>query len=242
MRPFAGAITFVFWATAVSASDWRDTLSELLEDSEVPQSLSSDEYVSGIRQTLALGVQRAIERLGTEDGFWGDDAVRIPIPDDLELVEKAAERLRQDKYVERFHKTLNTAAEQAVPATAEVFAEAISSLQPADALELLRASQSSVTEYFRVNVSDELHERILPMVTEATDNAGLTRSYKKLLDRAGGFLGSFADLEDLDLDRYVTDQAIAGLFHYLAIEEQKLRDDPVARSTELLRAIFDDQL
>lgn len=233
------AACLLLYTAAAGASDWRDALSDLLnDDAEVPSSLTSEEYVSGMQQTLALGVQRAIERLGTEDGFWGDDAVRIPIPEDLELVEKAAERLRQDKYVERFHRTLNSAAEQAVPATAEVFAETISALRPEDALDLLRASQTSVTEYFRANTSDALRERILPIVTEATDNAGLTRSYKKLLDRAGGFLGSFADLEDLDLDSYVTDQAIAGLFHYLAIEEQKLRDDPVARSTELLQAIF----
>lgn len=200
--------------------------------------VSQQDADSGLKAALAQGVEFAIERLGKTDGFLGDEVVKIGVPDQLESLAKAAKKLGGKKYVKEFETTMNRAAEAAVPITADVFGEAIRAMTLEDALAIVRGPDDAATQYFRNTSGEVLAEKVLPIVADATQKTGVTKSYKSLEDRAGGILGKFMDTEDADLDQYITDKALDGLFYYIAVEEKKIRNDPVARTTDILQRVF----
>lgn len=206
-------------------------------DDEVTE-VTEQDADSGLKAALAQGVEFAIARLGKTDGFLGDEVVKIGVPDRLESLAKAASKLGGKKYVKEFETTMNRAAEAAVPVTADVFGEAIKSMTLEDALAIVRGPDDAATQYFRETSGEVLAEKVLPIVADATQKTGVTKSYKSLEDRAGGILGKFMDSDDTDLDKYITDKALDGLFHYIAVEEKKIRNDPVSRTTDILKRVF----
>lgn len=201
--------------------------------------LSSQQQVAGLKQALEQGFTNAISSLGQADGFWESETVKIPLPDGVEKVAKAARRLGGDRYVDQFHETLNRAAEGAVPVATELFAAALSDMSIEDAVGIIRGGDDAATRYFRDKTEASLGEQFLPLVADATDQAGVTQAYKALNKKAGGFMSALGgDEEDLDLDRYVTNKALDGLFVYIAAEEKQIRENPLARTTDLLKALF----
>lgn len=201
--------------------------------------LSSQQQVAGLKQALEQGFTNAISSLGQADGFWESETVKIPLPDGVEKVAKAARRLGGDRYVDQFHETLNRAAEGAVPVATELFAAALSDMSIEDAVGIIRGGDDAATRYFRDKTEASLGEQFLPLVADATDQAGVTQAYKTLNKKAGGFMSALGgDEEDLDLDRYVTNKALDGLFVYIAAEEKQIRENPLARTTDLLKALF----
>lgn len=202
-----------------------------------PSGLGADEMLTGLRQTLTQGVNWAVEQLGAEDGFYANDAVRIPIPEGVESIAKMARKLGQGKYVDALELTLNRAAESAVPATTEIFVDVIGQMTVEDAWQLIDGSDDAVTRYFQDNSESRLREAILPIVRQSTDSAGVSQAYKKLQD-TGGSMMSMLGAEDTDLDQHVTDKALDALFLYIAQQERKIRTDPVARTTDLLQSLF----
>jgi hypothetical protein len=141
--------------------------------------------------------------------------------------------------VDEFITTLNRAAEQAVPEAATILGDAIRQMSVDDARSILSGPDDAATQYFRRSSEARLSEKFLPIVQQATDQAGVTSAYKSLMKQAGGgLLGGFLGSSSLDLDNYVTDQALEGLFQYIAIQEREIRENPAARSTELLQQVF----
>ena len=132
---------------------------------------------------------------------------------------------------------MNRAAEQAVPATVEVFKEAISKMSVEDARKILTGPDDAATDYFRRTSGKALAKRIHPIVSEATGKAGVTSAYKKMVGKAD-FMGGLVQKEAPDLDGYVTDKALDGVFKLVAEEEKNIRENPVARTTELLKKVF----
>jgi hypothetical protein len=208
------------------------------ETSNEAEGLTSAQMGDGLREALAQGVEKAIRQVGKPDGFLADELVRIAVPDQLSSLAKTARKLGQDKYVDSFETAMNRAAEQAAPAAADIFGAAVREMTVEDAAAIVRGPDDAATQYFRSTSGVALHDRLLPLVTEATESAGVTRSYKKLQSKAGGMLGSFMNTDDVDLDEYVTNKTLDGLFTYIAIEEEKIRTDPLARGTDLLKAVF----
>jgi len=132
---------------------------------------------------------------------------------------------------------MNHAAEQAVPLAANVFAGAITNMTIADAKSILTGPEDAATQYFRKSSETQLHEKFLPIVQDATEKTGVTMAYKNLIKQAGpmaAFLGADAG----DLDGYVTQKSLDGLFKMIASEEKQIRQNPVARSTDLLKKVF----
>lgn len=216
----------------------KDLLGEDQENQSSLEDLTTGEVTTGLKQALAEGVRVAINSLGTEGGFWNNDDLRIPVPERLEPLAKAAERLGQDRVVEDFRHSLNRAAEEAVPSTADLFAEAIESMTLEDAKNIVRGADDAATRFFEEAAGDALRERMLPLIQEATDRVGVTQAYKSLEDRASGLLGLLGAGDEVDLDAYVTDYALAGLFDQIADQERQIRENPAARTTDLLKAIF----
>ncbi|MES9875136.1 MAG: DUF4197 domain-containing protein [Candidatus Sedimenticola sp. 6PFRAG7] len=226
--------------------DWLKSAKEKLDDPAVAEavgsgsatsSLSNEQIIQGLKEALQVGTRKAVDMLGRNGGYLNDAEVRIPLPDTLETVAKGLRAVGQDKLVDEFIGTLNSAAEQAVPQTIDIFVDTISQMSLSDARGILDGSDSAATDYFRDKSGDRLSGAIAPIVRQATEKAGVTSAYKALIKEVG-FLGSYIDMDAMDLDRYVTAKAMDGLFLKLAQQEQLIRKDPVARTTDILKTVF----
>jgi hypothetical protein len=206
--------------------------------------LSQDQVVQGLKEALSEGVGHAVSQLGQADGFLTNLSVKIPMPEKLRTVEKTLRTLKQDQLADDFVSTMNHAAEQAVPVAAGVFADAIKGMSIEDAKAILTGPNDAATKFFRKATQTNLFEQFLPIVRTATDKAGVTAKYKQMTAAASGksLLGSFGEsllgTESIDLDGYVTQKALDGLFTMVAAEENRIRENPAARSTELLQQVF----
>lgn len=223
------------------AGDWQGEAGRVLQ--QVAQQpggtavLDNSQIVAGLREALAQGTIRAVNQLGRTDGFWRDAGVRIPLPAPIAGIEKTLRQFGQGAKVDQFHLTLNRAAERAVPQVADIFGDAVRRMSVADARAILEGQPDAATRYFQRVSSDSLRQKILPLVTDAMAQVGLTQEYKSLMTRAGPLL-QIAGKSVPDLDRYVTDRALDGLFTTIAAEELRIRTQPAARTTELLRRVF----
>ncbi|MEM7250800.1 MAG: DUF4197 domain-containing protein [Pseudomonadota bacterium] len=200
--------------------------------------LSNGDIVSGLKEALLQGSQKAIAQLGKTDGFLGNPSVRIPMPDSLQKVEKTLRTLKQDKYADQFVETMNRAAEEAVPKAINMVKTAISKMTVDDAKGILNGPDDAATQYFRRVGGDTLVKDFRPVVEKATDSVGLTSSYKSFMGKGGGLLSSLVGEDATDLDGYVTDKAVDGLFKLIAQEEKAIRENPVARTTDILKKVF----
>lgn len=197
--------------------------------------LSEHEIAAGLKEALAVGTERAVARVGVRDGFWLNRDVNIPLPESLRKVEKTLRTFGQGAKVDEFHLSLNRAAEAAAPEAAAIFGDAIRAMTLADARQILQGPNDAATDYFRGRTHATLAARFQPIVAKATASVGATKKYKDLSARVTKVMPGY---ELQDIDAYVTDKALAGLFRTLAAEELKIRQDPAARSTELLKRVF----
>jgi hypothetical protein len=199
--------------------------------------LSQTEITAGLKEALSVGVEQAIGLLGQDGGFLNDATVRIPMPGSLQTLERGLRAAGQEAIADEFVATMNHAAERAVPETSAIFVETIKSMSVADARDILNGPDDAATRYFREQNQERLSTAILPIVQDATEKTGVTSAYKRLIGGMG-FLSQFSNQDSLDLDSYVTRKTLDGLFVKLADEERSIREDPVARSTDLLKKVF----
>lgn len=239
MRPTAIALAalLALGLPAAAKDDWRDRLRESLRGGETRR-LSESDARGGLKEALAQGVQRAVLQLGREDGFWGDDALRIRLPGALEDAGRLARQLGRGDRVDAFELSMNRAAEKAVPVAADVFAEAVRQMTVQDAVAIVRGDEDAGTRYFRRVTEDRLRAQFLPIVAGSTAQVGVTERYKAFAGRNAGVLRLLGGDEDVDLDRYVTDRALDALFAVVAEQEREIRRNPAARGSALLRKVF----
>lgn len=245
-------ISAVFTASLISSpiamAGWFDWLEDKADEAVeavksgdtsqmVEVALSNEDIVNALKQALDKGADYAVDELGKEGGFLNNPNVRIPMPKKLESVEKILRKVGQDKYADEFEMTMNNAAEQAVPLTLNVLKSAIQQLTVQDARSILDGDVNAATNYLKRIGSDDLRQQIAPIVQDATAKTGVTKVYKTMYDKMG-FAGKYIDLEDYDVDRYVTDKTMDGLFVKIAEEEKKIRENPQERTTELLKQVF----
>ncbi len=219
---------------------WRDLLEGLLDEPVTETSLASftnEEGIAALKQALQQGARFAIEALGQTNGYLGNPKVMIPMPENLTFVESGLRNMGQDKIVDDFINSMNHAAEQAVPHAVDIFVDAIAQMTVNDARAIISGPDDAATQYLRKVGTTPLTTRIKPLVAKATGKVGVTRNYKQLVDK-GRFLSRFVDIDKLDLDAYVTDKSLDGLFLMIAEEEQRIRKDPVSRGTDLLKKVF----
>jgi hypothetical protein len=199
--------------------------------------LSSDQIAQGLKEALGKGLQHAVSTLGQPGGYLTNLNVKIPIPDKLQLIEKGLRAINQGQYADQCITTMNQAAEQAVPAAADVFLTSLKNMSVADAKGLLSGPQDAATQFFRKTTETELTAKFSPIVQQAMTKCGTTSAYQQLLDKAKGVSPLFSN-PSLDLNAYVTSKAMDGLFKTVAEEEKRIRENPVARSTDLLKSVF----
>ncbi len=235
---------------STSQAGWLDKLGFGSSSANAPATasaalgaLSNDQMVSGLKEALGNGLQRAVSQLGKDGGFLNNLNVKIPMPEQLQTVEKTLRTLRQDKLADEFVATLNHAAEQAVPEAASLFGDAVKQMSITDAKTILTGTNNAATEYFRKTTQTNLYARFHPIVEKATAQTGATASYKNMMSKVSsanpfGGLGGLLGKDTVDLDAYVTNKALDGLFKMVADEEKKIRENPVARTSDLLKQVF----
>ena len=201
--------------------------------------LTADELAAGVKEALGNGLQAAVTQLGRTNGFLTNVQVRIPMPEQLRTLERGLRKVGQEQLVTKFETTMNRAAEQAVPAAAEVFAQTLKGMSVTDAKDLLTSkSSTAVTEYFRDKTGAELGRKFLPIVKESTEKVGVTAGYKQMTDMVGGSRFGSLFKSSFNIDEYVTEKSLDGLFLMVAEEEKRIRENPAARTTELLEKVF----
>ena len=200
--------------------------------------LTDNEVTGGLKEALSKGVRFAIDTLGKENGFLNDVRVKIPLPSTIVKLEKGMRIAGQGAKVDDFIASMNHAAEKAVPVAVDVFVESIKQMTFTDAKNILFSKQDdSATQFFRKTTEENLRGKFRPMVEKFTAETGVTQKYKGMVGKLGAFSGILGK-DATDLDGYVTQKALDGLFFMVAEEEKKIRKDPIGRTTDLLKKVF----
>ena len=198
--------------------------------------LSQSQVVSGLKEALRVGTERTVATTSSEGGFLDNSLLRIALPDQLQTTAKAARLVGFGSQVDSLEVTMNRAAEQASGEATEVFWEAVKEMSIQDAYGILNGGDDAATQYFRGATEDSLRARFEPVVTSAMEQVGVYQAYDGLTSSYSA-LGLLGDPK-ASLNEHVTTGTLDGLFSVLADEEKKIRDDPAARTTDLLKQVF----
>jgi hypothetical protein len=198
--------------------------------------LSNDEITAGLKEALQVGTEKAVGLVSQPDGFYQNPAIKIPLPESVQKVEKLLRTAGYGEKVDAFELSMNRAAERAAPEAKSIFWDAISDMNFDDAKKILNGSDNEATLYFQDKTSERLQEVFKPIVKDAMGEVGVTRSYQDLNNKITSL--PFGKSASFDLDQYVTDGALKGLFKMLAEQEKLIRTQPAARVTDLLQKVF----
>ena len=198
---------------------------------------TSRDATAALRTALEHGTRAAVDALGRTDGFLGNPEVRIPLPESAQRTEKLMRRFGMGKYADELIVTLNRAAEQAVPEARQLLVDSVRKMSVRDAKDILTGGDTSATDYFRRTTRTALHGRFLPIVRTATARVQLAQAYGRYADKAAR-VGLLRE-EDADLDEYVTQKALDGLYFTVAEEEKKIRAHPLESTSSIVRKVFD---
>jgi hypothetical protein len=197
---------------------------------------SEEKIAAGLKEALGVGTGNAVASTGKLDGFFKNEAIKILMPENLQKLDKGLRAVGLGPDVDAFVLSMNRAAERAAPSARPIFEDALKRMTISDAKRILRGGDTAATDYFRAATSDRLTASFLPVVSSALSEVGATKRYKDLVHRYSAI--PFVGRPSLDLDRHVTGRALDGLFLVLGEEERKIRRDPSARVTKLLRDVF----
>lgn len=190
----------------------------------------------GLREALRVGVGRAVDRVSATDGYLGSELIRIRLPEELQDMADVLRKVGFSRQIDELEVAMNRAAEQAAGEAQDVFVDAILDMSIADAFGILRGGETAATDYLQARTSDDLRERFQPVIERRMEKLELYRAYNTLADTYNAL--PFKKRPALRLETYLTDEALDGLFKTLGEEEAKIRRDPIARTTELLKRVF----
>ena len=229
----------------VSCSTTADAqLDELLKQlpqlpggqSGTPGSIGEVKIGQALKQALQVGTENAVKLTGKPDGYFRNQAIKILLPERLKNLESGLRLVGYGPQVDELVLGMNRAAEQAAPAAKQIFWDAIGDMTIDDARKILDGPQTAATDYFKGRTTTQLTTAFKPIVDKSMSQVGVTRQYDQLLDRAKAI--PFLNVEQYEIDHYVVGKALDGLFHMVGEEEKKIRTNPSARVTDLLREVF----
>jgi hypothetical protein len=203
------------------------------------QQVTTTEVAQGLKEALTVGISKGAQQAAQENGYFGNPKLRIPFPPEVQKVENTLRQIGLGSEVDKFVLTLNRGAEQAAKEAKPVFVAAIKSMTIQDAWNILRGQDDAATQYLKRTTSGELKSRFQPIVAQSLQNVNATRYYSDLVNTYNKIPG--VQRVNPDLEAYATDKAIEGLFILVADEEKNIRENPVARTTELLKRVFSKQ-
>jgi len=229
-----------------SAGGLADFGKSMLQQYGSPQSSSNSAsglpdttIADGIKQALAKGTSTAVKQLGRSGGFWGNPQFQIPLPGPVAKAQTLLDQAGAGAQLDQLHESINRAAEQAVPVAADVFGQAVQKLTLTDVRGILNGPQDAATQYFKRTTSSTLTQKFEPIVSRVTAKVGLAQQYQQVMSAAGPMASLLGT--NLNLNDYVTQQALNALFAEVADQEKAIRTNPAARTTALLKEVFGGQ-
>ncbi|MDQ2732989.1 MAG: DUF4197 domain-containing protein [Armatimonadota bacterium] len=198
--------------------------------------LSNNKIADGLKQALQIGTVNTVNITGRLNGYFGNQAIKILMPKQLQPVEQVMRTFGQGKQVDDFVLSMNRAAERAAPSAGRIFVNAIRNMSFNDARGILTGGNTAATQYFRQKTTNELTTAFGPIVAQSMNQVGVTRRYNSLVGKYQNL--PFARNFNVDLNGYVVGKAMDGLFHVLGDEERKIRQNPAAQVTNLLKQVF----
>ncbi|MFW1678205.1 DUF4197 domain-containing protein [Pontibacter sp. JAM-7] len=233
-------------SVATSHAGWKDLVKDIKEsgeqilqqpDNTTTSNLDTSTLIAGLKEALQVGSQRVVETVSQPGGYLDNPKIRIPLPPSIDKVAGILKKYGLESQVTEFEHSINRAAENAAPQAAELLVTAVKEMSIEDAKKIYQGADNAATEYFEEHTRGKLQQLFMPEVNSSLQQVGATRYYSQLAGEAKS-LPYVGDQLNVDLDQYVTDQALDGLFTMLAVEEKKIRDNPAARTTELLKQVF----
>jgi hypothetical protein len=200
--------------------------------------LSDAQVGSGLKEALSVGTQKAVALVDKPGGYLEDAEIKILLPKNLQPLEKGLRAAGQGPRVDDFIASMNHAAESAAPEAAGIFAAAVKAMTIDDARKLLNGGDTSITDYFKEKTSAELTAAFKPHVEKAMDANGVTQKYQALQSSAPKLPFGMGGGGGFDINSYVVEKALAGLFYKLGQQEKQIRSNPAAQSTALLKQVF----
>jgi len=192
--------------------------------------------ISGLKEALSIGTGNAVKNVSQVDGYFGNQVIKILMPEKIQNVADILRKVGYQKQVDDFVLSMNRAAEKAAPQAASIFVDAIKGMTIEDARKILNGGDTAATEFFKRKTHDKIYDAFKPIVSSSMNEVGVTRSYKEMMGKYESL--PFMSKESVDLDHYVTNKAMDGLFYMVGQEEKKIRTDPAARVTDLLKTVF----
>lgn len=218
---------------------FQDFIKDAKEALGRKEDLTEDEIINGLKEALEVGTSNAVEVVSKTDGYYKNPKIKIPLPESAQKTEKILRTFGFGQQVDDFELSMNRAAEQAAPEAKSIFWDAIKQMSFEDSRTILNGRDNEATLYFKDKTSARLTEIFKPIAHQAMSEVGVTQSYQALDKKVQTM--PFADSIAFDLDQYVTDKSINGLFLMLAEEEKKIRQNPAAQVTDLLKKVFGKQ-
>ena len=233
------ALVFSASPTTSSGSGFGDIFKIFKKSSNDKDALSTAEIVDGLKQALEVGTQKAIRVVSRVDGYYKNPEIKIFLPESIQKIEGFIRAAGFNDTIDQFELSMNRAAEDAAPHAKELFWDAIRQMTFTDARGILYGRNSEATRYFRDKTGLQLYNLFKPLVKNSMSTVGVTQSYQDLAAKIKTV--PFAGAMSFDLDHYVTEKAIDGLFVMLAKEEAAIRSEPSARVTDVLKKVFANQ-
>ncbi len=202
------------------------------------QSLDDNTIISGLKEALSIGTENAVKSVSQVDGYFGNEIIKILMPEKIQKVADVLGKVGYQEQVDGFMLSMNRAAERAAPEAASIFGSAIKEMTLDDARGILDGGDTAATDYFKTKTSGTIYEAFKPIISSSMNEVGVTHAYKEMMDKYTSL--PFMKSESLDLDHYVTDKALNGLFYMVGQEEKKIRTNPAGRVTDLLKKVFGD--
>jgi hypothetical protein len=192
--------------------------------------------IAGLKQALSIGTERAVQEIAQPDGYFGNRAIKILLPESMQKAAEVLGKLGMRRQVDAFILSMNRAAEKAAPQAASIFSAAIRNMSIEDAQQVYRGGETAATEFFKDKTSEQIFSVFKPIISSSMREVGTTALFNNLMTKYNGI--PFVPKTTLDIEQYVTAKATDGLFFMVAQEEKKIRTDPAARTTELLKSVF----
>lgn len=216
-------------------SSGKTGIDKIVQKTTGKQSLSNAEIVSGLKEALSVGTNNASKQLSTVDGFFKDAAIKILMPEEAKKAEKKLRSLAMGKMVDDAILAMNRAAEDAAKDAAPIFINAVKGMSIQDAVGILRGGDFAATNYLKDKTTMALTEAFRPVIENSLKKVDATKYWNTVFTAYNKFS---AEKVNPDLSAYVTEKALAGIFHQVSLEEQKIRKDPLARTSDILKKVF----
>ncbi len=198
--------------------------------------LSDSKISAGLKEALQVATEKSVSLTGRTDGYFRNEAIKILMPDKLRSVAQGLRTVGYGPQVDEFVLSMNRAAEQSAAAAKPIFVDAIKGMSFDDAKKILNGGDTAATEFFKANTTDKLTTAFKPIVERKMGEVGVTRQYKALMARFDAI--PFAKTQTFDIDGYVVNKSLDGLFHVVSEQEKLIRTNPAARTTALLKEVF----